>query len=114
MTGIRKSIDEQIAEAENEVKQDKARVADLKAKRNKLLRSFETRRKVLIGAAVQAYANRDPGFGDVLERVILQGVTRDCDREVFPELFPDAATKFAAAQRPVTAPETADTGAVPS
>jgi hypothetical protein len=114
MTGPRKSLDEQITDAENEVRQNKERVADLKSKRTKLLRSFATRRKVVIGAVVEAYANRDPGFGDVLQRVILQGVTRDCDREVFPELFPEAAMKSAAAQRPETAPEAAHSAAVPS
>jgi len=113
MTGPRKSLDEQIKDGEKEVFQKQAYVAGLKAKKKVLSREEDKRRKIITGAVVETYASKDPGFGALLRRIRLEGVTRDCDREVFPELFPDVATKSAAAQRPMTAPESTQPGPLP-
>jgi hypothetical protein len=100
MTGARKSLDQLIEEAKNDVKEGKARVADLEARKAQLVRSFETRRKVLTGAVVQAYADRNPGFRAVLEKIRLEGIQRQCDRVVFPELFPESVPSDVRSERP--------------
>jgi len=114
MTGTRKSLRERIKDGERDVLQKQAYVDRLNAQLKEITSAEETRRKIITGAAVETYARKDPAFCELLRRIRLEGVTRDCDRQVFPELFPDAPIKSAAAQRPMTAPETTETRAVPS
>jgi hypothetical protein len=44
-----------------------------------------------MGAAVQAHAKLNSAFREELRKAILAGVTRQRDREILPEFFPEAA-----------------------
>jgi len=98
MTKTRKSLDERIAALKEREKQTQARLADLVSRQKAQDRKLETRRKVVIGAAVLAHAEHDPAFAAALRQALRAGVTRETDKKLLADWLGD--------QRPVAATPT--------
>ena len=78
------------------------RIADLKAKKDKLTarlntleakaktddRKRDTRRKIVVGAAVLAHAELHPQFGELLRGILDKAVLRDNDRSAISDVLP--------------------------
>jgi hypothetical protein len=60
-------------------------------------RKLDTRRKIVVGAAVMAYAELDPSFADRLQEILDVGVTRPVDRAAILDLLPSPSSSVAAA-----------------
>jgi hypothetical protein len=91
MSEERKTLHQRIAELLKRHEQSRAELADLKARAKDLDRKLDVRRKIIMGAAVQAHAKLNSAFREELRKAILAGVTRQRDREILPEFFPEAA-----------------------
>lgn len=83
----RKSAAERIAELESRKKQIEAQLASLEAREREAARKRETRRKVVVGAAVLAHAELDPGFASLLRDVLAKAVQRPVDQKVIADLL---------------------------
>ena len=53
-------------------------------------RKLDTRRKIILGAAVQAHAKLNARFREELRKAVLAAITRPHDMAVLPEFFPEA------------------------
>ena len=53
-------------------------------------RKLDTRRKVILGAAVQAHAKLNARFREELRKAVLAAISRPHDMAVLPEFFPEA------------------------
>ena len=91
MSEERKTLHQRIAELLKRHEQSRAELADLKARAKDLDRKLDVRRKIVMGAAVQAHAKLNSAFREELRKAILAGVTRQRDREILPEFFPQTA-----------------------
>jgi len=91
MSEERKTLHQRIAELLKRHEQSRAELADLKARAKDLDRKLDVRRKIIMGAAVQAHAKLNSAFREELRKAVLAGVTRQRDREILPEFFPEAA-----------------------
>jgi hypothetical protein len=100
MSEDRKTLHQRIAELLKRHEQSKAELADLKARAKDLDRKFDVRRKIVVGAAVMAHANLHSAYRQDLASVLQVAVTRQRDREILPEFFPDAAPPLAPAAPP--------------
>ncbi len=60
-------------------------------------RKLDARRKIIVGAAVLAHAEIDPGFADKLRAVLDLAVTRPVDRAAIADLLPGTAAPAARA-----------------
>ncbi len=90
----RKSLDQQLAELTRKRDQLEARRQALVAAKKNTDRKLDARRKIIVGAAVLAHAELDPGFADRLRQVLDQAVTRDIDRAVIADLLPPGTPKL--------------------
>jgi len=90
MTGHRKSLDEQIMKARQEKEEAVRRFLQLQKEAKALARKIDTRRKCVIGGAVQEHARRDQEFRASLERVLRLSV-RERDKAVLPDFFPECS-----------------------
>ena len=70
----RKPIDQKIAQIQ-------AQLADLKAKQSKTERAADTRRKVVLGAAVELVMQDDPEFRGRVVDILRSKVTRPIDQQ---------------------------------
>lgn len=81
------SIDERIAKLEASLKQAKAKRQQIEARKraveSKQKRATDTRKKILIGAAIQSMIERGQWSADNLQRIMDQTLTRDDDRALF-------------------------------
>ncbi len=84
----RKSLDDQLAELTQRQAQIEARRLSLLAAKKVEDRKIDTRRKIIVGAAVLAQAELDPNFADRLREVLAQAVQRPIDRGVIADLLP--------------------------
>ena len=91
MSEERKTLHQRIAELLKRHEQSRAELADLKARAKDLDRKLDVRRKIIMGAAVQAHAKLNSAFREELRKAVLAGVTRQRDREILPEFFPQTA-----------------------
>jgi hypothetical protein len=91
------AFDEKLAEADRKRDQIKARADAIRAKKVAEERKLDTRRKIVVGAAVMAYAELDPSFADRLQEILDVGVTRPVDRAAIPDLLPSPIGSAAAA-----------------
>jgi len=91
MSEERKTLHQRIAELLKRHEEAKAELSQLKARAKEADRKFDVRRKIVMGAAVQAHAKVNSAFREELRKAILAGVTRQRDREILPEFFPEAA-----------------------
>ncbi len=60
----------QLQNAEKKLRQKQARLDDLKARRAKQKRKNDTRRKILLGAALQAVAKKGPQGQKIIDYLI--------------------------------------------
>lgn len=83
-----KTTAERIAELEAQLLQKKARLARLKAKETAAERKRDTRRKIIVGAAVLMHAETDAAFAKTLAAVLKKAVVRESDLETIADLLP--------------------------
>ena len=76
----RRTPEERIAELEKQQAQIKARLQKERAKISAQKRKDDTRRKIIVGAALLAHAEHDPAMKDQLWRILDSQVTRPQDR----------------------------------
>ena len=81
----RKPIAERIAALKETQKQTQARLDALAAKQKTEERKIDTRRKIVIGAAVLAHAGMHAAFAEALRDVLKVAVTRDIDRKLLAD-----------------------------
>ena len=77
-----------IAELEERKKQIEAKLSALAAREKVEARKLDTRRKVIVGAAVLAHAEHDAEFARRLQAVLAVAVLRDGDRAAIADLLP--------------------------
>ncbi|WP_321392237.1 mobilization protein [uncultured Desulfuromusa sp.] len=76
-------IKEKIQKQQQKINQEKARLKRLRAKATAEARKVDTRRKILIGAAMLAKAQNNEAFNTNLMQVLDQYLTADRDRQLF-------------------------------
>lgn len=84
---------DRIAALERQKAEITAKLKNLSAQEATRKRKEDTRRKIIIGAAVLAHAEIDSAFGRQLRAVLGKSVTRPIDRKVLADLLeamPDA------------------------
>jgi hypothetical protein len=86
----RKSLDDQLAELTRKRDQLEARRLALLAVKKDSDRKLDTRRKIIVGAAVLAHAELNSAFADQLAVLLNLAVTRDIDRSVIAHLLAGA------------------------
>lgn len=79
----RKSPDDKLAELELKKEQIEARIQRTKARVRVEERKRDTRRKIIAGALALEHAATNPAFGEELQKLIRQHVTREGDRALF-------------------------------
>jgi hypothetical protein len=114
MNGPRKTLNDRIAEEEKRQDDLRLAIADLKARARILDRKLDTRRKIVLGAAVQAHAKRDSAFLEVLAKVVRVAVIREQDRALLPEFFPSPPLAPSPPARPLKSPREPPSGAAPA
>ncbi len=114
MNGLRKTLHERIMEEEKRHEESKAALADLKARARELDRKFDVRRKIILGAAVQAHAKVNSRFREELRRAVCAAITRPQDRAVLPEFFAESAPLPVPPARPSKPPGEPPSGAAPA
>ena len=81
------SIDERIAKLEASLKQAKAKRQQIEARKraveSRQKRATETRKKILVGAAIQSMIERGQWSAEHLQKIMEQSLTRDDDRALF-------------------------------
>lgn len=65
----------------------KAKIAAIEARQKTADRKTDTRRKIIVGAAVLAHAELDPAWAVELKAVLQKAVTRERDRETIKDLI---------------------------
>jgi len=113
MSEERKTLHERIGELLKRHEQSRAELANLKARARELDRKLDARRKIILGAAVQAHANLNARFREELRKAVLAAVTRPHDRAVLPEFFAQAPEAPTPPARPPKPPGEPPTGAAP-
>lgn len=64
-----------------------AEIARAKKSERERQRSQETRRKILIGAAILAEIDQEPSLKGVLQDILKRRLTQERDRELLADLF---------------------------
>ena len=114
MSEDRKTLHHRIAELLKRNEQSRAELADLRSRAKEADRRFEVRRKIVIGAAVQAHARVNSAFREELRKAILAAVTRPHDRAILPEFFPEGAPAPPPPARPLKVPAEPPSGPAPA
>jgi len=83
----RKSLDDKIAELNERQQQLTARRLSLLASKKNADRKLDTRRKIIVGAAVLAHADLHPDFSTTLRGILSVAVQRDIDRRDIADLL---------------------------
>ena len=65
----------------------------LSAREREAERKLDTRRKIIVGAAVLAHAELDPNFAETLRHVLGQAVQRPIDRQAVADLLPSGISE---------------------
>jgi hypothetical protein len=114
MSEDRKTLHQRIAELLKRHEEAKAELSQLRSRAKEADRRFEVRRKIVMGAAVQAHAKVNSAFREELRKAILAAVTRPHDRAILPEFFPEGAPAAPPPARPLKVPGESPTGAAPA
>jgi hypothetical protein len=114
MNGPRKSLNDRIADELKRQEELRLAIADLKVRAKLFDRKLDVRRKIILGAAVQAHAKLNGRFRDELRKAVLAAITRPQDMAVLPEYFPEAASAPMPPGRPLKPPEEPPSGAAPA
>ena len=81
------TIDERIAKLEASLKQAKAKKQQIESRKraveSKQKRTLDTRKKILIGAAIQSMIERGQWSAENLQQIMDQTLIRDDDRALF-------------------------------
>lgn len=83
----RKSTSQRIESARAQKAQIEAKLAALEARQKSDERKRDTRRKIVVGAAVLAHAERDATFRDALKAALRAAVTRDIDKAAIADML---------------------------
>ena len=83
----KKTDAEKLAALKQQEAQLKARIARLEAKEKTEEHKKDTRRKIIIGAAVMAHAALEPIFAAELRCILKQAVTRESDRDTIKDFL---------------------------
>lgn len=79
------------AETLDALRQKKAaierRILKINAGKRRRERAEDTRRKIVVGAAVLAHAEHDPAFAEALRAALAKGVTREADKVLLADLL---------------------------
>lgn len=106
MPRIRKSLDQKLADLTQRQQQLEARRLALLASKKNADRKLDTRRKIIVGAAVLAHAELHPPFSTALRDILSVAVQREMDRRAIADLLaapsPDGPTAPQAPQAPPT------------
>jgi hypothetical protein len=84
---VRRSASERIALLAEKKRLIEAELASLTAREREAERKRDTRRKIIIGAAVLAHTEIDPQFIVTLRHVLNRAVQRPADRETIADLL---------------------------
>jgi uncharacterized protein YheU (UPF0270 family) len=107
MPRARKSLDQKLADLTKRQQQLEAQRLALLASKKTADRKTDTRRKIIVGAAVLVHAELDPHFSAVLRGILSVAVQRDMDRHVIADLLDHPppndpnASQAPASQQPV-------------
>jgi hypothetical protein len=93
MPRSKKTITEQIAEAEQDRKEAAARLTKLRGIEQKANRKRENHRKMIIGGGLMTHAQHDPEFDKVFRVALHKAITRKIDREAIADLLTDELTE---------------------
>lgn len=63
------------------------RIAAINTREKRRQRAEDTRRKIVVGAAVLAHAEHDPAFAEALRQALMKGVTREADKALLGDLI---------------------------
>jgi hypothetical protein len=83
----RKSLDDKIAELNERQQQLEAQRLSLLASKKAADRKIDTRRKIIVGAAVLTHADLHPDFSTTLRGILSVAVQRDVDRRDIADLL---------------------------
>jgi hypothetical protein len=83
----RKSLDDKIAELAKRQQQLEAQRLSLLASKKAADRKVDTRRKIIVGAAVLAHAELHADFSTTLREILSVAVERDVDRRDIADLL---------------------------
>lgn len=83
-----KTIDDRIADVKARQAALAARLGQLQGKARTVERKRDTRRKIVVGAAVIAHMGHDADFAQLVATVLARNVLRPADRDVITELLP--------------------------
>jgi hypothetical protein len=114
MGGPRRSYEDQIRGELDVQKESRDRVLDIRARQKKEERTLDTRRKVLLGVAVQKHLSRNPGYQTELREIVRAGITDLRDQLALPEFFPEAQTVPSPPDRPPRASKPSPDGSAPT
>ena len=120
MNGVRKTLYDRIAEEQKRQDESRAALADLKTRAKELDRKLDVRRKIVMGAAVQAHAKVNSAFREELRKALNAAITRPQDRAILPEFFaepaaaPDSPAAPESPARPKKPPGNPPSGAAPA
>ena len=98
--GARKSLDQRLADLTERRQQLEARRLALLASKKSADRKLDTRRKIIVGAAVLAHAELNPDFSTMLREILSVAVQRDLDRRVIADLLDPSSPDDSAASQP--------------
>jgi hypothetical protein len=113
MSGLRKTLQERIEEELKRQEESRASLADLKARARELDRRLDVRRKIILGAAVQAHAKLNSRFREELRRAVISAVNRPQDKAVLPEFFAASELQPNPPDHPTRPPEQPPQAAAP-
>jgi len=99
MPRARKSVDQKLADLTKRQQQLEAQRLTLLASKKTADRKTDTRRKIIVGAAVLTHAELDPQFSAVLRGILSVAVQRDLDRRVIADLLDQAPPNDPAASQ---------------
>lgn len=83
----RKSLDQKLGELAKRQQQLEAQRLALLASKKSADRKLDTRRKIIIGAAVLTHAELNPHFSTMLRDILSVAVQRDIDRRTIADLL---------------------------
>ena len=83
----RKSLDQKLADLTKRQQQLEAQRLTLLASKRSVDRKVDTRRKIIVGAAVLTHAELNPAFSAVLRDILSVAVRRDIDRRTIADLL---------------------------
>lgn len=92
-------LSDRIASLKAKKEQLAVKLTSLEAKARQEDRKRDTRRKIVVGAAVLAALDKEPGLAVLVRKVLAAGVTRENDRGVVADLLGSDAAAVSGGKR---------------